>query len=230
MQDNMRMINLWTFTMGPAFDVMKLFFEVKILQNSTFENFLNDENNKHILFHLYFPKHPCCYCMKEGLAGPMNRGCLFRSQFNVLYDDTGLPSPHHEQRTASKVTRYCLCKYSAKCSVEVDQLDITLFCNIIKHVCPHKMNLALVESIKEVRNYVSHCGHYELSIQDFEDRWKTLQNATLGLAGEISSTCTRMFKAEISRILNSSKDEMKEELMKSNDNQIKVRQIAITIN
>ncbi|VDI02828.1 Hypothetical predicted protein [Mytilus galloprovincialis] len=160
--------------------------------------------------------------MKAGLAGPMNRGCLFRSQFNVLYDDTGLPSPHHEQRTASKVTRYCLCKYSAKCSVEVDQLDITLFCNIIKHVCPHKMNLALVESIKEVRNYVSHCGNYELSIQDFECRWKTLQNATLGLAGEISSTCTRMFKAEISRILNSSKDEMKEVLMKSNDNQIKI--------
>lgn len=230
MQEDMHMINLLTFTMGPAFDVMKLFFEVKILQNSKLEHFLNDNNNKHILFHLCFPKNPCCHCMKVCSAGPKNRRCIIQNQFNMLYDDTGLPNQHHERRTASKITQYCLCKYSAKCSLEVDKLDITLFCSIIKHVCPHKMNLVFLESIKGVRNYLAHSITYKLSQYDYEYNWEILENATLGFAGEISSTCKRMFKAEISRIRNSSKDELKEALMKSNDYQIKVKQIEITIN
>ncbi|VDI64171.1 Hypothetical predicted protein [Mytilus galloprovincialis] len=220
-QEQQFYLQLWTLTTGPAVKVMKHFFQVKILNNSKFESFLNDQNNMHTLFHQCFPTIPCCKCVTVSLASSKKRGCLNFRQFDMLYDNSGKPQPNHENITGSKVNQYCLCKYSSKRSIKVSGLDITLFNNIIQHCCPSKMNFMWRQNVKDIRNFLAHAGHGKISRADFESHWKSLETATLGFAGEMGDVCEEMFQDEISRILNSStdqlRDQLKELIKKSND-------------
>ncbi|CAG2229876.1 unnamed protein product [Mytilus edulis] len=167
------------------------------------------------------PTIPCCKCVTVSLASPKKRGCLNLKQFDMLYDNSGLPQPNHENITGSKVNQYCLCKYSSKRSIKVSGLDITLFNNIIQHCCPSKMNFMWRQTVKDIRNFLAHAGHGKIGKADFESHWKALETATLGFAGEMGDVCEEMFQDEISRILNSStdqlRDKLKEMLEKSND-------------
>lgn len=64
MEGKQRFLQLLAFTTGPAVDVVQHFFEVKIIhQGSDFEDYLNDPQNKHKLFHERYPKIPCCECI-----------------------------------------------------------------------------------------------------------------------------------------------------------------------
>ncbi|CAC5416695.1 unnamed protein product [Mytilus coruscus] len=122
----------------------------------------------------------------------------------------------------SKILQHCLCKFSAKGSVTVDELDITLFYDVVQHCCPSKMNFMWRKNIKDVRNFLAHIPNGQVNNTDFEDNWKTLTNATLGFAREIGNKCKKMFQENISEIKNSSIEVLKEKLKKSNEDLIKV--------
>ncbi|CAG2218286.1 unnamed protein product [Mytilus edulis] len=215
-------LQLLSFVTGPAIDVMQHYFEVKILTNIEFEDFLNDPNNIHQLFHQCYPTTPCCKCMTASLASSRKRGCLHLQQFDKLYDNSGLPQPKHENMMGSTILQHCLCKFSAKGSVTVDELDITLFYDVVQHCCPSKMNFMWRKNIKDVRNFLSHIPNGQVNNTDFEDNWRTLTNATLGFAREIGIKCKKMFEEKISEIKNSSIEVLKEKLKKSNEDIIKM--------
>ncbi|CAG2229900.1 unnamed protein product [Mytilus edulis] len=215
-------LQLLSFVTGPAIDVMQHYFEVKILTNIEFEDFLNDPNNIHQLFHQCYPTTPCCKCMTASLASSRKRGCLHLQQFDKLYDNSGLPQPKHENMMGSTILQHCLCKFSAKGSVTVDELDITLFYDVVQHCCPSKMNFMWRKNIKDVRNFLSHIPNGQVNNTDFEDNWRTLTNATLGFAREIGIKCKKMFEEKISEIKNSSIEVLKEKLKKSNEDTIKM--------
>lgn len=181
-QERQFFLQLLSFVTGPSIDVMQHYFEVKILTNIEFEDFLNDPNNIHQLFHQCYPTTPCCKCMTASLASTRKRGCLHLQQFDKLYDNSGLPQPKHENMMGSKIFQHCLCKFSAKGTVTVDELDITLFYDVVQHCCPNKMNFMWRKNIKDVRNFLAHIPNGQVNNTDFEDNWKTLTNATLGFA------------------------------------------------
>lgn len=221
LQERKSYLQLWRFTTGPAIDVMKHYFVVKVLNTSSFESFLNDINNKHKLFHQCFPTTPCCYCATVPLAAPNKKGCINHSQFEKLYN-SGSPQPSHEIMKGHEVYQICLCKYSAKSSLTVNDLDFLLFYYIVQHCCPYKLNSVWRLSIKDVRNFLAHSGTDCVNKQDFEDKWKTLSTATLGFATELGKVCEKMFQTEILRIKNCSTDEIKDMLENSTENQAKV--------
>lgn len=222
LQERKLYLQLWSFTTGPAVDVMYLYFEVKVLINTTFESFLNDPHNKHKLFHQCFPTIPCCQCANMSLAAPKKKGCLDIQQFDKLYSNSVSPQPKHKKFKGSKVDQHCLCQYSAKLSITVDQLDISLFSSMVQHCCPSQMNSLWRQNIKNVRNFLAHVGNYQVEDQDFKIHWKTLEVSTLGFAGEMGKTCEKMFRNEILQIQNSSTDRLEELIEKSSENQIKV--------
>lgn len=185
LEENQFYRQLWNTTTGPTIRVVHLYFEVKVLNNTEFESFLNDPNNMHNLFHYFAPKVLCCKCSTVSLAAPNKNGHLNLRQFDILYDNCNAPQPNHGQ--------HCLCKYSAKSAISVDKLDITLFYIIVKQCCPSRMNLLWLQNIKDVRNFLAHVGESQVKKQDFEDHWKTLSIATLGFAEEIGQTCKTMF-------------------------------------
>ncbi|CAG2213920.1 unnamed protein product [Mytilus edulis] len=125
------------------------------------------------------------------------KGCLNRSQFDKLYINSGSPMPNHEIMKGSKFDQICLCKYSAKSSVTVNDLDITLFNDIVQHCCSSQINFAWRKSIKDVRNFLAHAGTGYVNKQDFDDNWKTLNTATLGFAGEIGKVCEKCFRLKL---------------------------------
>lgn len=214
-------LQLIAFATGPATEIIQHCFEVKVLcvQHKNIETFLDDNNNKHILFHEYIPTVPCCKCSTLALAAVNKRGCINRSQFVQLYDDTGVSTPFHEKRFLTKgFTQHCLCKVSAKSSVKVDSLDISLLYNIILHCCtPVPLNPSWLKDIKDIRNFVSHVGDGQIVKLEFDNHWKTLETATLGLAGEIGSTCGKTYKRAIDQLKKSTVEELIKITKESND-------------
>lgn len=228
LQEKQFYLHLLSFASGPASDVMKLYFEVKILNKSNFETFLNDQNNKHILFHKCFPTTLCCRCRAECLASPMKTVRLPRRQLDLLYN-TGLPNPNHEKMRGLIVSQHCLCKYSAKCSIGVDQLDISFFCVIIQHCCPSEMNFMWINSIRNVRNFLAHSPTISVTKDVFEEKWNALQIATLGFAAELGRTCLLMFQEEIARIQQLSLTNQLKEVSDYSNDHIEVCQIKLTV-
>lgn len=147
---------------------------------------------------------------------------MFNFKTDKLYDNTCLPQPKHDTFNGTKITQHCLCKYSAKSSVAVDDLDITLFYDIIQHCCPSRMNLTWRKSTKDVRNFLAHVGNGQVKKADFEDNWKILKSATLSFASEIENKCQKLFLKEILQIENSSIEVLIEMVKNSNDDLIKV--------
>lgn len=215
-------LQLWAFTTGPAIDAMHMYFEINVLNKKKLETFLNNTNNKHVLFHQCFPEISCCECSVHSLASKGKRGTLESKQLKLLFDDTSLPQANHEKTIGTKITQYCLCKYSSKCSIDIDSLDITLFYAIVQHCCPMTMNFSWRKNIKDVRNFLAHHGNGQVGKSDFEKKWKLLEMATLGFASELGSKCLRMFTKEIAQIKSCSIEILKEILKESNDSLIKV--------
>ncbi|CAC5404539.1 unnamed protein product [Mytilus coruscus] len=155
MEGKQRLLQLLAFSTGPAIDVVQDYFEVKIIQQfRDFEQFLNDPQNKHQLFHKHYPKIPCCGCMPISIAAPYKRGCWGNQQFAKLYDEHGTVTAGHEKITRSQISQYCLCKVSAQKSVKVTDIDITLLNAIMQHCYPLHITSKIsrwMKDIKEVR-------------------------------------------------------------------------------
>lgn len=214
-------LQLWAFTTGPAIDVMQMYFECNIIHKIKFETFLNNAHNKHVLFHQFVPDISCCECNINSLASAGKKGCLNKKQFDLLFDETSSPKLNHEKIQGTKVTQYCLCKFSAKISITVDCLDITLFNDMVRHCCPSKLNALWLKKVKDVRNFLAHVGNGQVVKSDFQTHWHSLEVVTLGFASEVGSKCIKLFTKDISQIKSHSIEYLGEILNKSNDQLIK---------
>lgn len=217
MEGRKRHLQLYALSFGPSLEILHFYFEVKALQvshNGDFTSFLNDTDKKHILFHEYISTVSCCECNRSFLAGPHKKSCLNKKQFLSLFEEISPSNTNHEKRTGkdnSKIIQYCLCKYTAKPSVEICALDITLISVILKQCFmpgsipgyPQWLN-----DIKDIRNYVVHNGSGEIEETEFELKWSTLKTAILGYAGIIGGVMERKMKREINELKEKSNGDL----------------------
>lgn len=227
MEGKQRLLQLIAFTNGPAIDVVQQYFEFKIIRQGTdFEDYLNDPQNKHKLFHERYPKIPCCECLRTtSIAAPLKRGCLGYQQFSKLYDENGTVTAGHEQTNRSKISQRCICKVSAQKSIKVIDIDLTLLNAIIQHCCNLHITKKIgqwMKVIKEVRNTVSHWPAGQLEKNMFDQTWKKLEKATLQCAGDIGHTSVKMFQMTIDSFTTFSVDQLEKRILQTTDNLSKV--------
>lgn len=192
-------LRLLTFSLGPTMDVLHLFFETKVLKGFKFYMFLNQ--HKHVLFHQFIPKVPCCECKSISLAAPGRCQYMNTSQFYTLYERTGQIATGHEHKDCKGCLKeHCLCQYSASKKVSVDCMDISLMHVVIKTCCPvgsipgdHNW----LTKIKDIRNVLAHPASCSKDINELNDQWKTLEDNVLKYADVIASTYQKKVKTEI---------------------------------
>ncbi|VDI36289.1 Hypothetical predicted protein, partial [Mytilus galloprovincialis] len=167
-----------------AYLVISKYIKEKILGSDSFESFLNKE--KHKLVHIY-ETSPCCECRILSINGEK---LISKKQLHMLYkSDEGNQIRDHKEYTGSKLTRICICKYSAKAHIDVRVVDITL-ANYIIQKCG-KQGLGIdnwIEQIKDVRNEIFHRSDIQEMTNDIFDRkWSKLEGSIMGIAKEIGS-------------------------------------------
>ncbi|CAC5356902.1 unnamed protein product [Mytilus coruscus] len=221
MEGKQRLLQLLAFTTGPAIDVVQQYFEFKIIRQGTdFEDYLNDPQNKHKLFHERYPKLPCCGCVPISIAAPSKRGCLGYQQFSKLYDENGTVTAGHERTNGSQISQHCICKVSAQKSIKVIDIDLTLLNAIIQHCCSLHITTKIarwMKVIKEVRDIISHWPEGQLEKNMFDQTWKKLKTATLQCAGDIGHSSVRIFQMTIDLITTCSVDDLGERILQTTD-------------
>lgn len=219
-------IKLLTFTLGIGMEVLHHYFEQKILNTMDFYVFL--DKYKHNLFHECYPRVPCCECSKMSLAVQAKRGCLNESQFLLLfYYSPPTEQNHYQTGRNNEIIKDCLCRIDAKRSNEVDCMDITLMCAVIKS-CLINNNKSMhgnprcIEIIKETRNVLAHTANQRISKCEFESRWANTEQAILGMASVVGNYFTKVIKKKIDAF---KRDELSmekiKEIIESNADEVK---------
>jgi len=208
------------FTFGISLDVLRLYFEIKILDKEEFFFFL--DRCKHLLFHALDPTVSCCECRNGSIPLSKKPRTLNRDQFNLLFniENSTLQCLHN------KTVQNCLCKYSASRSVEVDSLDISLVYAIVKTCCPSiHGNPQWIKDVKDTRNFLAHKSNRQLTKDEYDTWLTTVENATLDLAKIVSSTFLKMIQKQISDFKKDklSSNTVKDILASSNDEVCKGR-------
>lgn len=212
---------LLTLSLGPAMDVLHLYFETKVLNGLEFYMFLNQ--HKHVLFHQFIPKIPCCECKKLSLAASNKRGNMNNSQFNTLYEPKGQIATAHEHKDSKgDIKEYCLCQYTVKQQTSVDCMDISLMYVVIRTCCPVGSipgDPNWLTKIKDIRNALVHHGTCSMEINEFESLWKALEDNVLNYAGVVALTHKKKVKTEIQKLKEeTSLDHLKEVVKHSSEN------------
>ncbi|XP_052085109.1 uncharacterized protein LOC127722254, partial [Mytilus californianus] len=212
---------LLALSLGPAMDVLHLYFETKVLNGLEFYMFLNQ--HKHVLFHQFIPKIPCCECKKISLAASSKRGNMNNNQFNTLYEPKGQIATAHEHKDCKgNIKEHCLCQYTVKQQVSVDCMDISLLHVVIKTCCPVGSipgDPNWLNKIKDIRNTLVHHGSCSIDMNEFEDLWKTLEDNVLNHAGVVALTHKKKVKTEIQKLKEeTSLDHLKEVVKHSSEN------------
>ena len=206
------------FTFGISLDVLRLYFEIKILDKEEFFFFL--DRCKHLLFHALNSTVSCCECRNGSILN--SRIPLNRDQFNLLFDIENSTS----QCLHNKTVKNCLCKYSASRSVKVDSLDISLLYKIVKTCCTSiHGNPQWIKDVKDTRNFLAHKNIHQLTKDEYDTWLTTVENATLDLAKIVSSTFLKMTQKQITDFKKDklSSNTVKDILASSNDEVCKVR-------
>ncbi|XP_071143015.1 uncharacterized protein [Mytilus edulis] len=219
-------MKLLTFTLGIGMDVLHNYFEQKILNATEFYLFL--ETHKHYLFHECYPRVQCCCCSNNCLASSSKFGCLNKSQFQLLFD---IASPNENDHCQigrhNEITKDCLCRIDAKRSNEVDCMDITLMCAIIKS-CFVDNNRSIhgnprdFETIKNTRNFLAHVSGKRISESDFNSKWDEMEQAILAIARAVGNYFAKATKRKINEF-NSNELSMEKikEIIESNADDVK---------
>ncbi|CAC5405249.1 unnamed protein product [Mytilus coruscus] len=212
---------LLALSLGPAMDVLHLFFETKVLNGLELYMFLNQ--HKHVLFHQFIPKIPCCECKKLSLVASNKRGNMNNGQFNTLYERKGQIATAHEHKDCKgEIKEHCLCQYTVKQQVSVDCMDISLMYVVIRTCCPVGSipgDPNWLTKIKDVRNVLAHHGSCSMDMNEFEGLWKTLEDNVLNYAGVVASTHKKKVKTEIQKIKEeTSLEHLKEVVKHSSEN------------
>ena len=95
----------------------------------------------------------------------------------------------------------CPCQYKAKNGVTSDVLDITFCCLFLTNFCSG-ISQTDVDTIRQVRNGVIHANTASIDQQNFNDKWKEVEQALLNLSHTVSSA----FECETQTILDDLKN------------------------
>ncbi|XP_071147090.1 uncharacterized protein [Mytilus edulis] len=169
-----------------AYLVISKYIKEKILGPDSFETFLTKE--KHKLVHIYETSQ-CCECTIPSIN---KEKLITRKQLLILYiSDKGNQIRDHKRYTRGKLTQICICEYSAKAHIDVRVVDITLANYIIQKCGKHALGIDnWIEQIKDVRNEIFHLSDIqELTDDEFNRKWTTLEGSIMGIAKVISSAC-----------------------------------------
>ena len=182
----------------------------KIIDNSyhrsapDFEAFLNNDDNRHYLFHLRSGICDCGHRRDETVINNV--------QWNMLYEPP---------RTCQRHSGNCPCRYKAKTGVTSNVLDITLCCLFLSNICPgiQQRDLNHVDTIRQVRNRIIHAKTASIPEQTFNELWQKVKTALIGLSQLVSAAFkeeTRKSVDELARctldshVLDSLKNIMKD--------------------
>ncbi|CAC5390610.1 unnamed protein product [Mytilus coruscus] len=189
------------FILGIGMDVLLNYFEQKILGNSDFYCFVED--NKHYLYHAHNPSIKCCECSTLLLASSYKTRGLNKRQFEILFD-IGLPTDmvHYQVGSNNQMTQDCLCRFMPKPSNDVDCMDITLMNAVIK-ACFFDRKLSIhgsptdLETFKNTRNYLAHSSDRRLSESEFKTKLQESEQAILGIAKSVGKYFAKESKRKI---------------------------------
>ncbi|XP_076071527.1 uncharacterized protein LOC143042901 [Mytilus galloprovincialis] len=135
----------------------------------TLQDYLNNSQIKHILFHLRHNNVWCCNdtnnCVHIGSL-PLN----YR-QWNTLYSKTPGPCPHN-----------CHCKYTAN-AVELNDPDISLCCVILLNCCNLTSNeYNTIQNLRQMKNnFLSHNTEGAITADEYKSVWPDLTAYVLQL-------------------------------------------------
>ncbi|VDH91319.1 Hypothetical predicted protein [Mytilus galloprovincialis] len=199
-------MKLLTFTLGIGMEVLHQYFEQKILRSMDFYVFV--EKYKHYLFHECFPTVQCCECSQMPLAVKFKTGYLNEIQFKLLFDITPVSkSDHYKIGRNNTIVKDCLCRIDAKRSNEVDCMDITLMCAIIK-ACLLNNNTSIhgnprsLETIKETRNFLAHSTDLRIPKSEFDTRWDITEHAVIEIASVVGNYFAKLQQRKIDAFKN----------------------------
>ncbi|CAC5397217.1 unnamed protein product [Mytilus coruscus] len=199
-------MKLLTFTLGIGMEVLHQYFEQKILKSMDFYVFV--EKYKHYLFHECFPTVQCCECSKMPLAAQSKKGCLNEIQFQLLFDIAPPSKPdHYKTGRNNTIVKDCLCRIDAKRSNEVDCMDITLMCAIIKSCLLNNNtfihgNPRFLETIKETRNFLAHSTDLRIPKSEFDTRWDKTEHAIIEIASVVGNYFAKLQQRKIDAFKN----------------------------
>ncbi|CAG2240310.1 unnamed protein product [Mytilus edulis] len=135
----------------------------------TLQDYLNNPQIKHILFHLRHNNVWCCNdtnnCVHIGSL-PLN----YR-QWNTLYSKTTGPCPHN-----------CHCKYTAN-AVQLNDPDISLCCVILLNCCNLTSNeYNTIQNLRQMKNnFLSHNTEGAITADEYKSVWPDLTAYVLQL-------------------------------------------------
>ncbi|XP_071127770.1 uncharacterized protein [Mytilus edulis] len=135
----------------------------------TLQDYLNNPQIKHILFHLRHNNVWCCNntnnCVHSGSL-PLN----YR-QWGILYSKTTGPCRHN-----------CHCKYTAN-AVQLDDPDISLSCIILLNCCNLTSNeYNTIQNLRQMKNnFLSHNTEGAITADEYKSVWPDLTAYVLQL-------------------------------------------------
>ncbi|XP_052062686.1 uncharacterized protein LOC127702511 isoform X2 [Mytilus californianus] len=213
-------LRLLTFVIGPATEVLQLYFEIKVLNSLDFFIFL--ENHKHVLFHELYPSIPCCECKQLSLAAPRKKCRLTDTQFDTLFEtDEGQEVQDHKRKHGHTIKQLCLCSVSAKRTTSVDLMDITLLASVVKSCCkPGSIsgNPIWITDIKKTRNFIAHSPKNKITKSEFDQKFGLVEQSVLNIASVVGPVFLKMIKDQISIFKNSNLSTIIDKDLKRNIN------------
>lgn len=182
-------IRLMMFSTDLSSDVVKAFVESSILSNynNDFVDLL--ESHKHDLFHGWVQKVNCCECSEVAMGAKVTKkdSLMNEAVFVKLYENHGsLHSDHRKRGINGFITQHCLCRFSVRTDLKLEELDLNTL-SIIIFDCV-KLNKRNREFIKTIRNLqwemMSKVETKSVPIADFSRIWNKLKLAVNGLTVE----------------------------------------------
>lgn len=192
---------LRTLTLEIGMEVLHHYFEQKILNDSTFWRFLDE--NKHYLFHACYPNVKCCECSNSMLVSSSKKESLSKIQFDLLFV-TVPPSERNHCQTGRQIVKKqnCLCKFEANKNNELDCMDITLMWAILNSVFYKNQrsihgNPTDFETIKKTRNFLAHESSQHITEPEFNSKWDETEKAISDIAKTVGNYFAKTIKRKV---------------------------------
>lgn len=151
---------------------------------ATLPDFLNDNDVKHQMFHLWQKR--CC--------------CKERIEKKGLTDTQWLKMYRIDNGKCAAITHppfgNCFCQYASPATAHPDILDVSVGETIISSIDCLKMEVSVdvleaLRKIKKIRNYLAHKTKMELDLSQFNKAWTELTHCLVTL-GEFIDEETKM--------------------------------------
>ncbi|XP_071182111.1 uncharacterized protein [Mytilus edulis] len=174
-----------------------------LTDDQTFTSYLNNENNKHALFHAWHYKKKCCQCKPDDNG--QKESLLTKQQFQIMYNNSGSVPQSHVHEMDSKI--HCLYNIAVNENVSLDALDVSVAnCLIVCGCTPEikqelsdtKSILDSMKIIKDKRNEIFDTADVNnLSDNEFMDKWQKIRSSVVDLASVVDTDFCNEIKGEI---------------------------------